>query len=71
VIAEHCRSVPASRGFGLLDRQVAPSGSPDSGEPERRSELINEEEFMDIRALHRQGFTYAEIGASSAAIGAR
>jgi transposase len=24
--------------------------------------LINEEEFMDIRALHRQGFTYAEIG---------
>jgi transposase len=24
--------------------------------------LINEEEFMDIRALHRQGLTYAEIG---------
>lgn len=24
--------------------------------------MINEEEFMDIRALHRQGFTYAEIG---------
>ncbi len=24
--------------------------------------MINEEEFMDIRALHRQGLTYAEIG---------
>jgi transposase len=24
--------------------------------------VINEEEFMDIRALQRQGFTYAEIG---------
>jgi len=24
--------------------------------------VINEEEFMDIRALHRQGLTYAEIG---------
>jgi transposase len=24
--------------------------------------LIDEEEFMDIRALHRQGLTYAEIG---------
>lgn len=24
--------------------------------------MINEEEFMDIKALHRQGLTYAEIG---------
>ena len=24
--------------------------------------LINEEELMDIRALQRQGYTYAEIG---------
>jgi len=24
--------------------------------------MVNEEEFMDIRALHRQGFSYAEIG---------
>jgi hypothetical protein len=24
--------------------------------------LIDEEEFMDIPALHRQGLTYAEIG---------
>ena len=24
--------------------------------------MINEEEFMDIKALQRQGYTYAEIG---------
>jgi hypothetical protein len=24
--------------------------------------MISEEEFMDIRALHRQGLAYSEIG---------
>ena len=24
--------------------------------------MVNEEEFMDIRALHRQGLSYSEIG---------
>jgi len=58
VIAQKC-SQPASCGFGLLDLQVAPSGSPDRAKL-KEDELINEEEFMDIRALHCQGFTYAK-----------
>jgi hypothetical protein len=28
----------------------------------RRSSVISEEDLMDIRALSRQGYTYAEIG---------
>jgi hypothetical protein len=68
-MVERCRCRPVAAGLASFvgDGFFRFVGS---GEPEG-DELINEEEFMDIRALHCQGLTYTEIGRIVGRIGGR